>query len=227
MDVPDNYMELLEELWPLLHDEMFSDENIKETLRKGFKEERDNPSLVPDFQETLDPYIGLFCLTETPSNKLMWSHYAVGHRGIVIGLKADHSFFLNEEATDERFRRPQKVQYVSEQPAYPGLSDSPEEDMQDWMIDNLIFKKDASWKYEEEWRHVHYLGNADEILNEDQEYPICLFSFPADLVESVILGAKVEPEYSEKVSELLSKNEYTHTSLKEAQLKDFSVQIPD
>jgi len=39
---------------------------------------------------------GVLSLTRTPTNPLMWSHYANGHRGVAIGFDADVAGFFDE-----------------------------------------------------------------------------------------------------------------------------------
>ena len=38
---------------------------------------------------------GLLCLTRTPTNPLMWAHYADSHRGVVIGIDATSAGLTN------------------------------------------------------------------------------------------------------------------------------------
>ena len=49
--------------------------------------------------ETLDSALVL-CLSETWDNIPMWSYYADGHKGFVIGLAAGHGFFNGSARTE-------------------------------------------------------------------------------------------------------------------------------
>ena len=83
--------------------------------------------------------LGLFCLTESPNNHLMWVHYARNHTGFILGFNAGAPFFT------ESNRVLRKVAYRKALPVVP------EADM------NVCFRKSSEWKYEQEpWRCVRH-----------------------------------------------------------------------
>lgn len=80
---------------------------------------------------------GILCLSETPKNILMWSHYAQNHTGLCMEFERTPENKLGVEASP--------VQYVRSR--LTG-SDS-----------GLIFEKHVGWKYEREWRVLEKKAN--------------------------------------------------------------------
>jgi hypothetical protein len=67
-----------------------SRQEFTETMREGIVEalvaqEQSLPKLHAGLREGLSP-VQVLCLSETPSNLLMWSHYAKNHTGAVLKL---------------------------------------------------------------------------------------------------------------------------------------------
>jgi len=88
-------------------------------------------------------HVGIFCLTETADDHLMWVHYAAQHRGFVLGFKTDDPVFIGTDTVFE------KVKY---RPC-PGTIKPP----------NLraCLYKDRDWKHEKEWRCIKKLKPED------------------------------------------------------------------
>jgi len=120
--------------------------------------------------------LGVFCLTETADNHLMWVNYAQKHTGFVLGFDANASFF-NEEG--------RALRRVTYQPAPPVFA-QPTEDS--------CFYKSADWTYEQEWRCVRTFD-----LSESR-----LVSFEPTMVTEIILGHRMEPWNISRISQCLS-----------------------
>lgn len=93
------------------------------------------------------------CLTESPCNRLMWSHYANNHRGLCI--EYDFSAF-NSFSAGVTFA---PVIYSPKRPQVPEklLNDvaTDQLDRQDYrFLTSTLFTKDSVWQYESEWRIV-------------------------------------------------------------------------
>lgn len=98
--------------------------------------------------------VGVLSLSARNDNLSMWAHYAASHRGFVIGLKPGYAPLTkrpNEQYLSEGELRP--VTYVQERVTLRA-------DRIDLPID-ILFTKEQSWKYEEEWRVVRYLDKCD------------------------------------------------------------------
>lgn len=100
---------------------------------------------------------GVSCFSETPTNLLMWSHYADRGRGVC--LEFDTSF--------EPLTLARAVKYVECLPSLRvsellGLSGEP-----DARVVDILFMKSRAWEYEREWRVLHqHAGTAFGYLAE-------------------------------------------------------------
>ena len=101
-----------------------------EKLKKESKEKMD----------IWDKAIGLFSLSETAQNILMWSHYASNHTGFAVGFHTDYF----SERSDFDYMEP--IQY---QVAYSVISGLDSTNQQ--FFKKFFFKSDL-WGYEKEWR---------------------------------------------------------------------------
>ena len=61
------------------------DETREHILREGRK--------ADIFLQIIDLMLGIVSLSETPTDLLMWAHYADAHQGYVLGLKTTDRFF--------------------------------------------------------------------------------------------------------------------------------------
>ncbi|EGR0465773.1 DUF2971 domain-containing protein [Vibrio cholerae] len=115
-------------------------------------------------------------LSKDPNNLLMWSHYADGGAGFVLGLdlnsaNCSHIKTLSEEFTID------DVQYEDE---LPNLND----------IDpkQLFLTKPKCWKYEEEAR-ILAISNPEYLVpSHDYSIPMFLYSLPKDAIKKVYVG---------------------------------------
>jgi hypothetical protein len=81
--------------------------------------------------------IGMLCLSGTPDDVLMWSHYAAKHRGICLGFRSSSPIF----------RSAQRVRYSDSPPSLNYFSSTKEEHAR-----ALLLSKAVCWEYEDEWR---------------------------------------------------------------------------
>lgn len=156
---------------------------------------------------SMDTLLGALCLTEEPTNILMWPHYAQNHEGFVVEFDAHHEYFHGQRSEQDEFHRLRRVNYRRERPNL---------DFKDMNGIVLFLIKSNDWAYENEWRLLKPLVEASKRINADP-YPIDLFSFPRSVVKSVILGARARPETVDRVRAILaSHDEYTNVRLKRA-----------
>jgi Protein of unknown function (DUF2971) len=153
--------------------------------------------------------IGILCLTETPDNLLMWSHYADSHQGFVIEFDALHPFFDRRLSKDDDFRHLRKVIYNNERPKIV-LSE----------LDSFapFLTKGLEWSYESEWRVMEHLENASQIIGEGTT-AIHLFEFPKSAVRRVILGCKISESKKADISQIIKNSkDYQHVACVQAQI---------
>lgn len=132
--------------------------------------------------------MGILSLTEEPDNLLMWSHYADHHKGMVIEFDKSHPV-MN--------KRIHRVRYTHRRPNIKLL---------DLNIDDFLLTKSRDWSYEMEWRVIAFLGSAKRIVK-NKPFDIHLFPMPIECIKRIILGARVEENKTNEISELLSSNE--------------------
>ena len=152
--------------------------------------------------ETLDSALVL-CLSETWDNIPMWSYYADGHKGFVIGLAAGHGFFNGSRA------RP--VTYCAEYLVVNHKAG----------FEAAIFNKFEQWKHEREWRSLRVLDHDDaEYSQTDNNNGAYLYKFAPELVKEVVLGCRIENTTRTDLCTSLSVSEYQHVSVYEAKPDD-------
>ncbi|MFB6404467.1 DUF2971 domain-containing protein [Pseudomonas putida] len=123
--------------------------------------------------------IGVLCLSETPSEILMWSHYAEFHKGFCIEYKVDESSLLG------RLAKPVKYTDVYPSLSLRNLPYNAEENF----IDICVYTKAKQWSYEREWRAISHTGGK-------------LYNAPAP-ISAVIFGAKMPEAHKRDIYEIL------------------------
>ncbi|PKN33198.1 MAG: hypothetical protein CVU61_14370 [Deltaproteobacteria bacterium HGW-Deltaproteobacteria-19] len=96
--------------------------------------------------------IGVFTLSETNNNILLWAHYADAHRGFCIEFIRSRSNQLGD------YNRTLRVQYKRD---YPIINPTKKD-----VFELKYFTKSLDWAYEREWRLVNDQGNVEEPLSD-------------------------------------------------------------
>lgn len=152
--------------------------------------------------------IGVACFSATPTNILMWSHYANNHKGIVYEFLPD--LFL-DSASDGFTGHPMRVDYAKnneyELLSY-ALSGKPKQDQ--FVKEQLTKAND--WAYEQEFRHIDLQGNGNK-------------SFRKETLKSVIFGAKTPPEEIDRFQKLCQQYGFGHVQFKQAKFKQGKFEI--
>lgn len=94
--------------------DFLSNSRIIETLYDTYAD----PEHFGSFLAHQSNFIGLLSLSETPANELMWSHYAMGHRGYCVGFELEYNdelMFVPSDSFKECEARLLRVDY-SRQP---------------------------------------------------------------------------------------------------------------
>jgi hypothetical protein len=125
-------------------------------------------------------------LSEVWNNLLMWSHYCDSHRGFVIGLDSNHSFFQTRQF--KRFSVLTRVKYSQDRPVVPGLE-------QEWaaLAEIIFFTKSRDWAYEKELRMIANPEVAD-LVKEHLGESIYLYRFPPESIKQVVIGCRAVPD---------------------------------
>lgn len=153
-----------------------------------YSNERVVSAIQTSMETAFNENIGILCLSETPDNLLMWSHYAHSHQGFVVEFDAMNPYFQND------LNRFKKVAYT-ENRLNTNLTNFDEIDP--------FFTKGKEWNYENEWRVIDYLNNANTILHVEAN-AIHLFEFPKSIVKSIIFGCKLSDSKKYEIREILN-----------------------
>ncbi|WP_461536403.1 DUF2971 domain-containing protein [Spongorhabdus nitratireducens] len=152
--------------------------------------------------DTLQETVGVLCLTENENDHLMWAHYANSHKGFMIEFDTSNIFFNQRKTESDSLRHLVQVDYDPQRRHYT-LSELSEED--------LYTFKDEAWRYENEWRMMVALCDADETKIVHGE-TIHLFKFPFDAIKRVVLGANSDDNLEKRVKDSWKKN-FPHASI--------------
>ncbi len=124
---------------------------------------------------------GICCLTDTPDNELMWTHYAKNYTGICVSYRSAR--LLNGLPNSAHLIR---LGYGIAPPEI-GVADT--RNLNGAALKVLSHKK-CSWAYEREWRVIADRGalhvKADKCIRE------------------VLLGSRIEPSHKVRIEEELS-----------------------
>lgn len=141
--------------------------------------------------------VGIFSLSETPLNQLMWSHYGGNSKGIAIGFEPIEGSKLNDKT------HCLKVNYSDELPQHNKSGFLTELDFMmvgeniqrisfnDPTLQLAISTKPTCWSYEKEWRYVEPRSG--------------LYKFPGKLCE-VIFGLNCNKETKRKYCKIITDN---------------------
>lgn len=138
--------------------------------------------------------IGVLCLSATPYEILMWSHYAENHKGFCVEYDFSEGTHLRKLAQPVRYR--EVVPSLS-------LANLPK-DAKDNFLEVCIFTKAKQWEYEQEWRVIMHEGGRS-------------FQAPSK-VTSITFGVRMPLE--EKIMIHRALRHKSGITFKEAQLPD-------
>jgi hypothetical protein len=144
-------------------------EVVKEFIEKWAEELR-------KLDEELQNY-GVFSLSASNNNILLWAHYADGHKGFCIEyLRSSDNQLGNYEMT-------RKVKYP---PDYPVVKSVGKE-----AFDIKFFTKASDWEYEQEWRLIYDQGNVEQ-------------SLPGVDISAVIFGLEMPESHKQEIRKATS-----------------------
>jgi len=156
----------------------------------------------------IDKKIGVLCLSEVPDSILMWAHYGQQHSGFVLEFDGHHPYFHEAEESDISFDQLCRVQYRDTRPSIFLKEVSP--------ID-LFLTKSSHWSYECEWRLLRSFDDKTVSDKGENDTQIHLFSFPAEAITGIILGARTKKQNYLDVKRIIgSKKDLGHISIKRA-----------
>lgn len=158
----------------------------------------------------------ILCLTDSPTNQLMWAYYADSNKGVALR-------FQDEVGADSPYRTARQMSYKRD---IPMLFE--EDELSDFLaglsifdqvkrIDTLIYTKSDAWKHENEWRIFAGDGREKHAPFED-------IAFGARELTGVVYGCRMPPEQQDILHNLIA-DRYPHAEIMRAVPADHSFQL--
>lgn len=146
----------------------------------------------------------ILSMSEECDSLLMWAYYAKAHTGFAVGF--DMSKDSIALRADGRSRQLSKVRYSTHRPTFETKFHAATQEKE------IRLTKSVEWMHEKEWRMFESPFNADgDCLDGDE---MCWpFRFEPEVVERVILGARINADVETSLRDALSMPEYAHTKL--------------
>jgi hypothetical protein len=139
--------------------------------------------LQDDIHTGVSKFFCVLCLSTNQDNKLMWGHYADGHRGFVIEFDTQNPRF----AVNENLHQ---IIYSDEPATY-----DPSVGSQGWWK-----VKGKEWEYENEYRIVMPIDACEKVIV--NEKPIYLKYLPRECVKAIYLGLKINGAAKDRILSL-------------------------
>lgn len=128
-----------------------------------------------------DRILGLFSLSETYDNILMWSHYANNHSGFVVGFNTE------KLCNDYGFGYTEPIVYQDNFPIPNSSDDSTKR------FHKKFFHKSKVWEYEKEWRiSLNHIQNRVVKLN-------------PNVINQIVIGCKMNEENIDAITTMSKK----------------------
>jgi hypothetical protein len=167
--------------------------------------------------------IGLLCLTRTPTNPLMWAHYAASHEGVVIGIDVEQAGFTDPASNfiPAQFgsivyvsRRPNWGYFSGEEPGPAGTTFAFQASNFE-RLQRLFLTKPIHWAYEEEVRVakcIHGMSQEGDHQTASGAWTVTgagknarhLFRAPAESFREVHFGFRTDIEACDTLREDMS-----------------------
>src|ERR1051325_3426275 len=199
---------------------LYDRKQYSETFINEFVE--DMKRRMPEFREAIFSKfneIGVLSLTAVCNDIPMWAHYAQSNKGFVIEFDGAHDFFTKSTDSDYLFDHLYEVTYSEERPGSCSLFD-------ERLMDDVLFVKSERWKDEREWRLLQPLESGrrlekeGEVILDDYEQPIYLFSLPPSCITGIIFGSRMSNANKSEMCRILSIADYSHVKRYQAVLDD-------
>lgn len=173
---------------------------INEIVYKEVGAKLSNPSDITKSLEERLHETGIFSLSETDTNQLMWAHYAGESKGIAIGFEvtedsklADdkHCIAVNYHDKLPDFKDEQLMAIWHMSFGKDGTRSSCKVPFEDPLFRACISTKPTVWDYEKEWRYIEEKDG--------------LHTFPAKIV-SITFGLRCSEDNRKKYIQLIKDN---------------------
>ncbi len=159
--------------------------------------------------EALSCHLGIFSLSESADNELMWTHYTNEGKGIAVTFKEEHPFFKKLGLHNVSYKKEDRasITYYNGTIRINGEYSNDfqlEEDMDlsslykliskekiryEELIKRLLYSKSEKWAYEQERRIICPLASCEKVSNEKVKP-----SFDLEIPENLLISFPSYPE---------------------------------
>lgn len=179
---------------------------IKELTKSFLTSKEFTKKLNETHYKAANKNIGILCLTKNYNNLLMWAHYANSHKGFVVELDGDNSFFKQDLDNENLMGKLKKVIYSNKRPS---------ESFEKMNIESAYLTKSEEWKYEEEYRMFTSFEKAFKIDN-----TVYLYNFTPDIIMSIYCGVNMSEANKEKIKKLIKLERLQHINLFQSEISE-------
>ena len=164
---------------------------------------------------------GIFCLSTSRENLIMWSLYAESHKGIVVGFDGNHPFFSNAHDFHPVEYLENRISLSSNNGFLRLAGEALLKSEYKNLHIRLFLRKHPDWSKEEEWRMIRRLDEATD--RSSTEPSVYLFRIPLEAIKIVILGAQISEQNKEHVRRAVSSSgKWSHLRILQARLSSSS-----
>lgn len=180
-----------------------SPETLEATLKTMRAEAIRHPSMLPEWTSR---HWAVACFSERYDDLLMWSHYAKGHRGMVIGIESE-GFIPSEHLIQVRYTFKPAAWFFEDKKSATKVPQT----------------KWRGWRYEMEWRAMFPLGKCEKQKPKGSR-PHRVVPLKPQQIKKVILGC-LFPRSEQDIKSFLQKNGLGHVELLKAERDQFDYKL--
>lgn len=169
-------------------------------------------------QKNMNQKSCLLSVSKTASNTVMWTHYSVKHKGVVIGIDFDKVFYeINRVICGLKLNQ---VEYSEQRPKINILTDFIEPS--DALRKTIIIKS-TDWKYEREFRTIF---DDTCLMDLEKDDLACLKDFNCkktwflrlnpESIREIVFGLYTEESLKLAIRKLIERAELQHVKLYQA-----------
>ncbi|MGR4679090.1 DUF2971 domain-containing protein [Enterobacter hormaechei] len=161
-----------------------------ETYGVSFASEDEDSLAHLTFRSKINSDLASLCLSRSPLEVLMWSHYAQHHRGYVVGIDTELAGFHDENLCLITANEG-GIDYLDERDKSRVIISDKNFKNKD-IVKKVLFRKSQHWKYEKE---VRIVIESDKLIpiGDDEEDRFYIYKAPCtNIIKEIFIGINNE-----------------------------------
>ncbi|QIC16436.1 DUF2971 domain-containing protein [Providencia vermicola] len=143
----------------------------------------------------------VLCLSNNPSNNLMWGYYAKSYTGFMIGFNSEHPFFNKKKNDFDVVRSLRNVEYMDEIPILY-LKDAIDNKAE--IETSIFYNKHTDHLAEQECRFLDIVENAASVTKDGYH----LFDLPKGLITSITFGHNMSSNDEMNIKNIITNDHF-------------------